>query len=139
MVKVNLTEFLENHAMEKQDGFIFGVEDQMAIMDYLADLHGPHILSSFEHRPENTGVAMFFHCPVDCRDIVIVFRCKGFELQGQNGLFMIVFRNPHKASAEITDTLIQFLTESFDGSTYLQNEVVKNLNGHIMKSVQVNV
>lgn len=139
MIKVNLNEFLHENAMLEKNEFVFGIEDQIAIVNYLSDMHGPNILSSFQRNEANTGIAMFFHCPVDCRDIVIVFRSKGFEYPDENGLFMIVFRNAHRAPIELKERVIKFFTDSFEGSSYLKNEVIDNFEGHILKSIQVNV
>lgn len=138
MIKVDLNQFLAENAVPEQTEFVFGVENQNAIVNYLADMHGSNILSSFEKNEANTGVAMFFHCPIDCKDIVIVFRSKGFE-ESENGLFMIVYRNAHKASIESKNKIIAFFKDAFDGSNYLKEEVVKSFEGHVMKCIQVNV
>lgn len=135
---VDLVDFLNKHKEHVVNNQIFVVMNESAIVDYLFDMHGKEILSSFDNRPENTGIAIFFHCPVYCKDIVIVARMKYFEVEDKNGLYMVIIKNAHQLEKNQKERLMLFFNDALSGSPYLQKEVQKNINGHILKSVQVN-
>jgi len=134
---VDLNEFLETNSVDNINDRLYRIIDDSAIVDYLFDMHGPKILTDFDHRRENTGVAMFFHCPVDCRDLVIVMRMKYFKKEEENGLFMLVLKRCHQAG-DTKKRLIKFLNECFESNESLAKETIQMLDGHVMKAVQVN-
>lgn len=134
---VDLNEFLETNAVDNINDRVYKIDNDEAIVDYLYDTHGSKILTDFDHRQENTGVAMFFHCPVDCRDLVIVMRMKYFKKDEENGLFMIVFRKCHEGR-QLKKDLIEFLTDCLGEGNPLTKETIQCFDGHVMKAVQVN-
>jgi hypothetical protein len=136
---VNLTKLLDEHAMV-QDNFpnIYGVNNDEVILDYLIDTKGREALKSFDETPENTGIAMFYDCPYECKDIVIIFRLKGFKRESDNGLFMMVYRNAHYGNVESKNRLIYMIEEGLQDKV-LSNKVIQHLEGHIVKSIQINV
>lgn len=135
----NLNEILDKHAVvvKKYDN-IYGVDETEVVIDYLIDTQGKDVLKSFDETPQNIGVAMFYDCPVDCRDIVIIFRHKGFRNEADNGLFMIVYRNAHRGDLDSKNHLFYMIHHAMDDKS-LSDAVVQHLDGYIMKSVQVNV
>lgn len=113
------------------------VEDDNKIVDYLIDSHGKSIVSDFDHRPENTGVALFFDDTRTCKDLVLVLRMKYFKEKKDNGLLMLVVQDLY-CNAQRKEFLIQMLRESFDDNTVLRDEVISSIEVHAMKSVEVN-
>lgn len=135
----NLTKLLDEHAMiEKEFTNIYGVNNDEVILDYLIDTKGKDVLKSFDETPQNTGVAMFYDCPHDCRDIVIIFRLKGFDRPSDNGLFMMVYRNAHRGDIASKNRMFEMIEKGLQDKV-LSNTVNQHLEGHIMKSIQVNV
>ena len=112
-------------------------EDDVVIVDYLYERHGKEILSTLQNRPENTGVAAFFHNPQELKDFVLVMRMKNFNEKSDNGLVMFVVHNAHK-SPEAKDGLIEIINKAFNGNRELRDAVIGEVNKHVIKSINHN-
>lgn len=121
----------------ESDGGLSFTDDDGVIVDYLYDRHGKEILSSFQNRPENTGVAAFFHHPEKLKDFVIVMRMKNFKENRDNGLVMFVIHDMHR-SPEAKDGLIEIVKKAFDGNRSLRDAVIGEIEKHVIKSINYN-
>jgi len=121
--------------MTKQGSMI--IRDDNEIVSYIVDNHGAEMLKSFDERPENTGVAIFFNDRSHCKDLVIIIRTKFFDEEDNNGLIMIVSRTIYKY-AERKDELITMMTKSLENNKNLLREVISIIEGHVLKSIQMN-
>jgi hypothetical protein len=121
---------------DEVNGALSFSSDDESIIYYLLDKHGKEILSSFEHRPENTGVALFFED--DFKDLILVMRMKYFKESKDNGLLLFriekVYDNP-----EAKEDLILIVNKSFSDSKYLRDNIISQIENHTRKSIDHNV
>lgn len=127
---------LDEINFDSKNGLSF-TEDDVLIVDYLYERHGKSILSTFQNRPENTGVAAFFHDPKELKNFVLVMRMKNFNEKSDNGLVMFVIHDTHK-SPEAKDGLIEIINKAFDGNRDLRDAVIGEVNKHVIKSINHN-
>lgn len=121
---------------ETKDSLSF-TEDDGVIVDYLYDRHGKEILSSLQNRPENTGVAAFFHDPENLKDFVIVMRMKNFKDNHDNGLVMFVIHDIYKSS-RAKEGLIEIVRKTFNGNRSLRDAIIREIEKHVIKSINHN-
>jgi len=113
------------------------IRDDNEIISYIVDNHGKEMLRSFDERPENTGVAIFFHDKSHCKDLVIIIRTKFFDDEENNGLIMVVSTSIYNHEKR-KDELIQLMTKALNDNNILLREVINIIEGHVLKSIQMN-
>lgn len=134
---MELNEFIEENSIDRcPENRVHLIDSEEAIIDYLISVDKVEILKSFDERKENTGVALFFHCPHECTDIVIIVRIRDNKDRGGNGLMMIIYTSCY-LGGKVKDNLVSLMEEVFENS-YLKMEVINQFEGHILKSIQMN-
>jgi hypothetical protein len=112
------------------------VTDDISIIDYVSINHGNEILKSFDQRPENTGVALFFD-KSDMKDMVMVIRTTNFNSDDANGLLMFVLFDAYK-NVVGKEALIHIINESYQMSEVLGKSVIANIEAAVLKSIELN-
>lgn len=120
---------------EFKDGLGMVIDD-IQIIDYVSINHGNEILRSFDQRPEDTGVALFFD-KQDMKDMVVVIRSKNYDQDQGNGLLMFVLFDAYKNVAA-KDALIHIVNESWEMCETLAKSVVGNIEAAVSKSIELN-
>ena len=129
-------ELLKETGTRTKEGSII-VRDDGEIINYITDNHGIEMLRSFDERPENTGVAIFFNDRSHCKDLVVIIRTKFFDEEDNNGLIMLIATSIYNHDKR-KDEMIRMLSRSLEDNKNLKNEVVSVIEGHVLKSIQMN-
>jgi hypothetical protein len=129
-------EISEINFNESKHGLSF-LDDDETIVAYIVDNHGHAILKSFDHRPENTGVALFFDNNKTFKDLVIVIRAKYFKENKNNGLVMFFIQDLYKNKAA-REGLIEIIQKTYEGNTDLRDAIIRNIEAATVNSINEN-
>ena len=127
---------VKEHARFTDQG-IMVINNDMIIVDYILDHGNEEMLSGFQNRPENVGVAVLFHDKGHCKHLTIIIRTKHFEDEKDNGLVMMIVPNIYNHSDRKAE-LIDIIEKALQDNKKLSDEIVSVIEGHVMKSIQMN-
>lgn len=127
---------LKSIEFDEYKGGLGMVTDDVSIIDYISINHGNHILRSFDEKPENTGIALFFD-KEDMKDMVMVIRSRDFSSDDANGLIMFVLFDAYKNTVA-KQALIEIISESYESNDVLGKAIAQNIEEAVTKSIELN-
>lgn len=136
-MKIEALMTLLSKSKESGDG-VYMIDDDNAIIDYVTDVHGHKLLSTFQNSERNTGVSMMFHHNDSKKDLILIFSTKNQDGgEKNNGLVCFVTEAIYDNPAGI-EKLIEIMKMTFKDDYILSNSVVNAIQEFVLMSIDLN-